>query len=363
MNIGQVPPQRLYNQLLYKQPFSGISEVVHWMGAIQAQDYLASLWAIGLRISPTVQVSEDSIEQAIITGQIVRTWPMRGTLHFVAAEDVHWMLRLLTPGVLKSSARRYRKLELDETVFSKSRGIFYQILQGERQLTRAELFSHLGKSGISTAGQRGIHILSHLAQTGMICFGPRRGKQPTFTLLDEWIPAGKELPEEEALETLAMRYISSRGPVTDYDFAAWSGLTLMQVRKAMHIVRNDFEQIKVGGQTYWFPDPGTLPNTGSQETYLLPAFDEMLCGYKDRSAILPPEHVKSIILKNGLFRPTIVANGKIIGSWKRTLRKERVLIELNHFGQNSLEHKNACSQAGERYGAFLRRIPEIRNNF
>lgn len=206
-----IPFQRLSNQYLAKNRFADPGDVVAWFGAVQAQDYLGSLWGIGLR---TIDACEGAVEKAIANRKIVRTWPMRGTLHFVPAADVRWMLKLLTPRVIARSAGRYRQLELDKRTFANSKKVFVRALEGGKQLTRTEMYKALEAAKISVAGQRGIHILGHLAQEGLICFGNRRAKQQTFVLLDEWVPENQSLNREEALAKLARCYFRSHGPAT-----------------------------------------------------------------------------------------------------------------------------------------------------
>jgi hypothetical protein len=84
--------------------------VVKRLGVVQAQDYSSALWAVGLRMKAA---TEQTIEQAISDRKFIRTWPMRGTLHFVASEDVRWMLPLLTPRIIAKATRRHKQLELD----------------------------------------------------------------------------------------------------------------------------------------------------------------------------------------------------------------------------------------------------------
>ena len=146
---------------------------------MQAQDYLGGLWAVGLR---TKGATEASVEDAVARRAIVRTWPMRGTLHFVAADDVRWMLPLLTPRVIAGARSRYRQLEMDDAVFTKSARVAERSLVGGKVLRRDALYELWNTAGIPTHDSRGLHLLGYLAQTGLICFGPRDGKQHTFTL-------------------------------------------------------------------------------------------------------------------------------------------------------------------------------------
>lgn len=322
---------RLHHQLISESPLSSPAEVVRYMVAMQAQDYRSSLWAIGLRMN--MACDESIVEQAFADKKIVRTWPMRGTLHWVAAEDVRWMLQLLAPKVIKGSQGRYKQLKLDESVFDKSRKILERNLGGEKQLTRAEIYHLLERDGIPTQDQRGIHLIGHWAMNGLLCQVPKKDKQDTFALLEEWLPSVPVLEAEEALATLAQRYIRSRGPATEYDFAAWSGLKVSDARRGLEMVARALEKVTVEGNSYWLAEqavtPVDLPRPDKAK--LLPAFDEMLCGYKDRSALLDSTEIKSTILKNGIFKPIILLDNRAVGTWQRTIKADQVVVAFSFF--------------------------------
>src|ERR1700722_4804854 len=188
--------QRLINQQIAAPSHKKPCDVVAALGAMQAQDFLGALWAIGLRLP---HATEAEVKQAIADRTIIRTWPMRGTLHFVAAADVRWMLELLAPRVIASSARRHELFGLDDALIARIKKLIIGALQGSRQLTRDEMYRLLERADVSVTGQRGFHILWRLAHDGVICFGAHRGKQATFALLDEWLPKTQDLGRDQAL--------------------------------------------------------------------------------------------------------------------------------------------------------------------
>jgi hypothetical protein len=349
-NIAQ---RRLINQHLITPRFVSPAELVGWLGAVQAQDYLGALWAIGLRL----RAVETEVELSVAARSIVRTWPMRGTLHFVAAADIRWMLDLLAPRAIASSAGRLRELELDDAVFSRCRDLFIAVLSGGKQLTREAMLQVLTSAQISTTGQRGIHILGRLAQEGLICFGARQGKQHTFALLEEWTPQASlglnRKTRDEALAELTRRYFTGHGPAKLTDFVWWSGLTTAAARAGLAMARPYLEQETSDGETYWFPP--SLPDIKDQPpaAYLLPAFDEYLVGYKDRGAVLDPEYVKQINPGGGLLSPTIIIDGQVVGTWKRTRQRRSVVITPDWFAQPGEGAKQALALAARQYGAFL----------
>lgn len=345
--IGEL---RLLTQQIAVSNFQTPGELVAHMGAMQAQDYLGAKWAIGLRVPGN---TETDIDQAIIDRTIVRTWPMRGTLHFVAADDVRWMLALLAPRIIARSKTRHTELGLDAHTFLRADEALANGLQGGKQLTRKEVLALFETAGITTEGQRGYHLLGYAAQRALICLGAPRGKQQTFTLLDEWIPKSRVLARDEALAELARRYITSHGPATLQDFVWWSGLLVADARAGLAAATGITEQ-KIDGVTYWLPTH--LPQKPGVATaaYLLPGFDEFLLGYTDRQTVLDTEHMQHVTpSKNGIFSAIIVLHGRVIGTWRRTLSKAGVTVSLSPFAPLKPVERQAIEAAAMRYAAYL----------
>jgi winged helix DNA-binding protein len=351
MTAFNISRHRLHNQHIAGAAFEKPSDAVGWLGAVQAQDYLGALWAVGLR---TQNATEADIERAIADKAIVRTWPLRGTLHFVAAADVRWMLELLTPRVVAGDTRRLQQqFDLDEAIFARSRKVIVRALRGGQQLSRKAIYQALEAAGISAAGQRGLHILQRLAQEGVICFGARIGKQQTFALLDEWVPNVKRMERDEALAELARRYFTSHGPATAQDFTWWSGLAATEALAGLEMVKPHLVQEVIDGQTYWFPSSLPTAKEAAPTAYLLPAYDEYTVAYKDRSAVLSPLHARRADAGYGISRPTMVIHGQVVGTWKRILKKGSVVITPSPFTSLTKAEQHAFTLAARQYGAFL----------
>jgi hypothetical protein len=300
--------------------------------------------------------TEAAVEQAIAERTVVRSWPMRGTLHFVAPADLRWMLALLTPRVVAGQKSRHRQLGLDQADFDRSRDLLTRALEGGRQLTRDAAYQVLEAAGVSTAGQRGIHILARLAQDGLLCFAARQGNQQTFALLDEWLPSARPMERDEALAELAGRYFTSHGPATREDFTWWSGLTVADARLGIELAGPRLEEETLEGRVYWHgaAEPGAAPavSPAPSTAWLLPPYDEYTVAYRDRSAVLDPAWGR-LVSGNGIFYPTIVLDGQVAGTWKRVFKKGTVVITLSPFSPLKKKERQAIAAAAERYGAFL----------
>ena len=346
-NIGTL---RLQAQRVIGKKLNTPQEVVRWMGAIQAQDYGQALWAIGARLDgATIK----DVEKAIADGAILRTWPMRGTIHFVPAEDAKWMIQLTASRMLAADRLRQKQLGITEHIIEHARGLFYKALKGGRRLTRPSMMQLLESQNIQTGEQRGYHILFALAQSGMICLGPLEGKQQTFVLLDEWAPKPRQLSREESLVILAKRYFTSHGPATIADFANWTKLTIADAKRGLEPNKHILASETINGVEYW-RSPSTDSSNSNDQVILLPSFEEFLLGYKDRTSVLDPIHIQQVVPgKNGIFHPIMVLDGRVIGGWRRIIKPKTVDISLLPFAPLKAKTKQQALHAAETYSQFL----------
>lgn len=344
---------RLHNQQLHSTKPGSPEAVVAWMGAMQAQDYAMSKWAVGTRLHGS---SDEAIEQAISNGSIMRTHVLRPTWHLVAATDIHWMLELTAPHVKATAAFMNRQLELDDKIFKRSNAIIGKTLRDGNHLTREELMAVLGRSGlgIETNSLRAAHLMFDAELSGIVCNGPRRGKEHTYALLHERVHKPKSIQRDEAAAKLALRYFTGHGPATLQDFIWWSGLPAKDAKAALEAIRSKLLSETIHEQIYWFfPMPAKAKkSTGS--IYFLPAFDEFLISYKDRSAAIDVAAAKHAFTSNGIFKPVIVVNGTVTGTWKRTIKKDAVLIEAQFFHTTGNPDKQELINAATAYGDFMK---------
>lgn len=351
MMRSQIANLRLVSQRIAGTALRTPAELVSWLGAVQAQDYLGSLWSIGLRIPGMTQAG---VEQAIANRSVIRTWPLRGTLHFVASSDVRWMLKWLTPPVMAAAKKRHSQLSLDDKTLVRSENLIAQALSGGNRLSRESIYRLLERAGISTTAQRGYHILWWLAQNAVICCAARQGKQGMFALLDDWIPSGRIIGHEAAIAELAIRYFTGHGPATLRDFAWWSGLSMADAQRGLDGVSSRLVATEYGTDLYWMSPKAVKAVQASPRYSLLPAFDEYLLGYADRSASLEAKHV--VLTRHaggGTFKPTIAMDGRIVGTWNRIVRKASAAVTLDLFTTPKRAVQRTLKSTVERYAEFL----------
>ena len=334
--------------------FTSPVDVVRWFGAIQSQDLPASLYAIGLRMR---DATESIVERALSAGSIVRSWPMRRTIHCMAAEDVRWMMRMLAPRGIARMKPYHRAMSITDDEIARAGNVIESALARDTQLTRAELYERLNAEGVVTKtpdiAERGLHLLVHWAQAGLICLAARRGKQPTFALLDHWTPRGRDLSGDDALREIATVYLRAHAPATAKDFAWWSGLTMADVKRALHLAGDLLHAARIDGVEYWLIRNAPEPIADPVNVRLLPAFDEYTVAYADRSFAADVSLLPSI--SHGLA-PNILIEGRIAGTWKRTVLAQGS-VAITPSLVRRLDKKERMSLAGEikRYAEFLER--------
>lgn len=337
---------RLGNQKITKSLWKNPTDVVSWFGAMQAQDFAAAKWAIGLR---TIHQTDAAIEQAFNEGKILRTHVMRPTWHFVTPKDIRWMLALTSPRVHAFNGYYYRKSGLTKDIFQKSNLIIRKLLQGGKQLTRLQLNTALEHEHIPTQELGLTYTLLQAELDGIICSGPRIGKQFTYMLLDERVPESNKMDRDEALGELTKRYFQSHGPAQIQDFVWWSGLTTSDVKRGIEIAKLQKEIINQ--KTYWL-----VKHTEEkiiQSVKLLPPFDEYFVAYKDRSDILDERYKKHMNFNGGMITGAITINGIIAGTWKRVFKKKEVIISLQPFTAFEKEEYEKIKKEANAYGNFL----------
>lgn len=323
---------RSHNQQITDSRFKTAKEVAGWSGALQAQDYNMAKWALGIRIQDSTEVM---INTEFDSGSIVRTHLLRPTWHIVSADDIYWILALTAPRIKSSLKYRDRQLGLTDNIYRKSNKLFEKVLRDMNHKTRDELIGELVNAGISVDNNRASHIFMRAELDGIICSGKQKNGTPTYAILEEWVPNKNKKSGNESLKELAKRYFSSHGPATVQDFSWWSGLTTADSRLALDLNRSDLISDKFENQTYWFADSGCNLKLTDKDFYLLPAYDEFLIGYRDRTASLSLVHNRKAISDNGVFYPTIVSGGQISGTWKRSIKGNHIILTFNFFKNGS----------------------------
>ncbi|GAA2170531.1 winged helix DNA-binding domain-containing protein [Agrococcus versicolor] len=330
---------RLRAQLL-AEPAATPADAVRHLLSMQAQDWFGSLWAVALRSGATTA----DVEAAQAAGDVVRSWPMRGTLHWTPAEDVRWLATLTAERIDRRDATRMRQvLELDGAALGRARDVVERVL-ADGPASRQSLLDALVAAGQPVHAQRGPHILGWLARHGHVVMVSRTH----YALHDAWVRAPRDLRGDEALAEVARRYLTSHGPATVHDLAWWTGLTVTDARRGVDAVGGALEAMEVDGTTFLHA-PGLEPAEG---VHLVAPFDEIVLGYADRSRTLRGEPLERMVPgANGLFLPAAMVDGAVSGTWTRTQGQQGLSVAIDPWAPIPQRRAPALRRAVRAYGA------------
>lgn len=343
---------RLYSQNLLDARSATPEEVVGRLGAVQSQDYPAAKWGVGMRMTAAI---DTDLDEAYDEGRILRTHVLRPTWHFVLPEDIRWMVALTGPAVQRVMGTYHRKWGVTDALKRQSREIIARELQGGKALTRNDLKDAFQKAGMDIDGERPLHLMMDAELEGLICSGPRRGKQFTYMLMDDRAPAANSLPSREEMRAnLARRYLRGHGPAQTQDFAWWAGMTKKEAALAFESIRTELITETRGDKTYWFTplDKQAQPDI-SMTAFFLSIYDEYTIGFSDRSD-LGDERERELLIKMGNGLTAVLAlGGRVIGTWKRRQSAKGMTVSTTLFRELTVEEQRAVQAAAERYAAFF----------
>lgn len=351
--------RRICHQLacpVFGQP----AELVAWMGAVQAQEYAMAKWAVGVRLK---EGRCTEVDKALQEGKIVRTHIMRPTWHYVAGEDLRWMLQLSSVRIRKAVDGWVKGsgLDIPESDYSRCNDLLGRMLEGRRHLSREEIGAELRRAGMIVADDRTRRYLLRAELEGIVCSGGDKCGKPTYALLHEQVGARRVLSREEALGELADRYFRSHSPAGLADFVWWSGLTLTEARQAVGLLEGKLIKERFGGEELWVHETCREEKPG-EDVCFLPPFDEYLIAYKDRTGVLAPEYFPKAFNRWGTFYPVLLCGGRIAANWSKTVRRGNLVFTVTWFGNKPAAGKREVERAARRFAAFHypENLPEIR---
>jgi hypothetical protein len=356
--VRDIAARRLRAHRLTGEPFASAIDTVGWLGGVQSQDYAGAKWAVGQR---THAGTDAALDRLFDEGAILRTHVMRPTWHFVLPEDIRWLLELTGPRIRLGLAGRHRELEIDDRVIGHAQAAFAAALAGGRHLTRPELGQVLREAAIPPDGQRLPHLLMAAELDGLIVSGPRRGREFTYTLLEERASRGRMLDRAQAVAELTRRYFVSHGPAQLQDFVWWSGLTAADARTGIEFAGAALDRLVLDGRDYWF-DAGARPDGGSMPVaHLLPNFDEYTVAYRDRTGMVDLERpFKPALFSFGSILSNVVTiAGRVRGAWRRTVVPGGLRVEVRLLDGLEPAEAAAVEEAGQRLGLFMERSVEL----
>lgn len=356
LTVEQVRALRVRAQCLHpRRSRDHLEAVVQPVCGVQAQLSAAMMLALRARVQG---LTPADVEAAIEQRHLARAWLMRGTLHLAAAQDLRWMLSLLGPIFIPKGKGRRAQLGLTEAICEQGLNAVRAILSGSAPLTRGEIVERLAERGIvlDRRSQAPIHLISYAALQGVVCLGSDAAHgESTYALLDDWIDAQPALPHDEALVGLARRYLTGYAPASLKDFAAWSGLTLTDAKRAWALFQDQGElvDVQVADRALTMLTAESWLSTPSPEPVvrLLPAFDTYILGYGDRDYVVAPEY-QALVYHGGQTVPVVLVDGVAAGTWRYKRSGKRLHIIVHPFDSFDLRVRDLVAEEADDIGRF-----------
>ena len=348
----EIARRRIRNSRLSGDPFAAPDEAVRWHLAMQAQDYGPAMWSIGQR---SREVADADVDRALTDGAIVRTHVLRPTWHFVARDDIRWLLALSGPRVQQGNAGRYRQLGLDARTLGRAEKVIAAALEGGNRLTRDEIAAVFDRRKLDRDGQRMPYLLMHAELDALIGSGGRRGKQQTYALLDERVPAGGRFDRDEALTELVRRYLTSHGPGTVKDMSWWSGLTMSDIRRALGELGEEVASEEIDGLAFWsIASERVRSAPAARRAHLLQTYDELVVGYTESRfhGETGRELARAAWSERTFPSGVILLNGRVGGHWRRTIEPNRISVTVHLYDAATGAEERALEAAAKGLGRF-----------
>lgn len=318
MNLAHVRSERLRHHRL-SAPAGTVAEAASHMLAVQAQEFWGGRWALAARTRGNPTISD--VDAAFDRGELVRSWTMRGTIHAIPSRDLAWVLSITGERQIRQGASVHRAEGIDEAEVARAEALTRAALSGGNRLARKELFTVLEAGGVSTARQRGYHLLTNLSIRGVVVQGPvvpretGPSREQYLVLCEDWI--GESAAPADPLAEFFSRFVASHGPAGPADFAWWTGLPLGVARQAAEAAAHALTEVDDG--VFTAPKPPRR-SSAAPAVLALPPFEEYYLSYADRSVPCAPEFLAVIgPSMNGMVRPILVARGEVAGVWTHSL--------------------------------------------
>ncbi len=334
--------ERLTSQALTGPPLRSPEAVVERLLAVQSQDGRGMRLALRPR---SEGLTAADLERALTEDRsLAVSWLNRGTLHLVGRDELPWLHGLTVPRLATSNRTRLKQEGVSPGQAEKGADLIVEAL-ADGPLGRNELRDRLDAAGIPTAGQALVHILLFTTIRDTIIRGPVIEGEQRFVLAEDWLGPLPEFDPEAALPELARRYLRGHGPASDRELARWAGIPLGQARRgiasiATEIIEGEDGMVRLKNP----PEVGPLP-----PPRLLGSFDPVLHGWTSREFLIPDESDRAVVTTNGIFRPTILIEGRVAGTWTMTAGE----IETTPFRPLDEEAEGAIEVEKERVVEYL----------
>ena len=358
-SLDDVIGQRFATQRLTTAPFGDPVDAVRQLLCVQAQDPPLARYSLGLRSMPS---DDASVRAALDDGRLVRTHILRPTWHFVAPEDLRWLLALTSKKVESSLSSRHRQLNVDAELIERAHQELLAMLQGRCHKTAREIGDGFASLGLPERGEIVRHLLLVAELRGLVCSAPSPGSAHTYGLVDELIAPTPPIDRDTATRQLVYRFFSGHGPASEQDLRRWTTLTLAEIRHAVTELGDVLESVNCDETSLWFAPSSVEAGPLRRRVALLPTFDEAYLPYRGiavaRSLGHPRREESHAFAEAG--GGVVIVDRRDAGWWKRTLRgRGAMTLRLGLATSLDTEQRQLIEIEADNLAAFFDREANI----
>jgi hypothetical protein len=347
--LAKIARARMRAQRVWGTDCQDPTQALAHLVAVQSQEFRYGLWSLAQRSGDP---ANSVVQRAFDEGRILRTHILRPTWHFVAPNDLRWLMRLSGRRVNKWNARRYQELGLDAKTLAKSNDVIAKAVEGA-PLTRRALAAILERRKLQPEGQRLVHMMMRAELDMIVTSGPLDGNQHTYAPFDARVHSTRDIGRDQSLGRLAKRYFASRGPATLKDFSWWSGLPMPDVRRATQIAGRALQSFAVDGRTYLFTDEQPSRPPARSQIDLVQIYDEIGIAYTESRDVLetPRASLRMVVNVEG-YPHVVLRNGRLLGRWRVVRARGDVNVETKVVEKLDAVNNAALERAVQRYRRF-----------
>jgi len=343
-----------------RAPRGSLVDVAGRVCGIQAQFLPMARLALWARVEGLAPVD---VDRALFRERtLVRTWAMRGTLHLLPTAELPMYIGALREHRLQGNLQWLeRSMGLrPEDVGPIVDAILEALAEGP--LTREELADRvagrLGPRVRPSVEHAWGGVIRVACVEGYVCYGPDRGRSPTFTRCDRWLRPGGGFAPEEARDALLRRYLHAYGPATPRDFATWTGLPAGVAKAAFGRAGGDIAEVEACGKGASalredLPAMRAPHRKGRPRVELLPSFDPFLLGHRDKGHLVDAVRYKRVYRKAGWLSPVVLVDGRCAGVWSHRRAGKGVAVTVEPFGRMGRAVRAGIGGEAARLGRFL----------
>ncbi|MTD44444.1 winged helix DNA-binding domain-containing protein [Conexibacter sp. W3-3-2] len=309
--------RRAVAQGLHRPDGADVAAITQRLLAVQAQDYRQAKLAVRAR---TAGLTAADVDAAMDDRTVVVSWFNRGTLHLVHRDDHAWLLGLTAPTHERPLLKRLGDFDVGADLADTLVDRIVTVLAQEGPLDRRTLAERLEAARRPGEGLSVVHALGLSGARGLTVRGPVVDGQQRYALTRDWLGTEPPAPlqgaeRDRALAELARRYLRGHGPAADRDLAKWAGLPLRDARAGLtaiagELVPTDGDLVALHGEAAEIEAaPSRLP------ARLLPMWDEMTVGYRDRALLLRAGDEHRFANRNGIVPAIVLHDGRAVGGW------------------------------------------------